>query len=278
MRYFQIFVLTGLLALSVQPAWAKPLSVVCVEAAWCDIVKQIGGEEVETRSLISSPTIDPHEIIPTPSMIREISSASVFIINGAAYDDWVKGFSSESRVVRVADIVGWKPQDNQHLFLNIDNVRKFSFYIKDKFFKNEENKEYNLFLLSLDKIDQKIKEIKKISSGKKIAMIEPIGSDLLENLRFNIIDKEFSLSTLSHREPSPKEIAEMEKSFDKRDIKFLVVNPSIQSTEITRITSYAQNRSIPFIEIGETLPKGLSWQEWVFSILESIQKVMNEHA
>lgn len=91
MRCVRTLFLAGSL-LTAPFAYAAPLPVVCVEAAWCNIAAQIGGPAVQTQSLISTPGIDPHELTPTPSMARNMAHASVIVLNGATYDDWAVHF------------------------------------------------------------------------------------------------------------------------------------------------------------------------------------------
>ncbi len=53
-----------------------------------DFAKNIGGERVDV-SIIMPPGVSPHEFEPSPSAIRRLAEADVFIYNGAGMEPWV---------------------------------------------------------------------------------------------------------------------------------------------------------------------------------------------
>lgn len=80
---------------------------------------------------------------------------------------------------------------------------------------------------------------------------------------------------MHHAEPTPQDVAALETALDKKTVKLLIVNPAVRSPQIDRMVEKAKERGMPIAVIGETLPPGLSWQDWVSSIIESVQKALD---
>ena len=80
--FFTIFLL-GLVA----PASAAPLKVVTTLSTFADLVKTIGGEQVEV-SYVASPKFNPHFIEPKPSDVLKVKKADLFVHAGLDLELW----------------------------------------------------------------------------------------------------------------------------------------------------------------------------------------------
>ena len=69
------------------PATGK-LQVVAAENFWGSIAAQLGGQDVEVRSIIVNPNTDPHSYEPTAANARTMAGAQMTIVNGIGYDEW----------------------------------------------------------------------------------------------------------------------------------------------------------------------------------------------
>jgi len=109
-----------------------------------DFAKNVGGNRVEVTSLIPA-GVEPHNFEPTPSAIKQLSEADVFIMNGAGIEKWapslIEGVGNKKLVVvdtskgisllssQDADTAGSDP----HIWLNPVNAKKQVEAIKDAF-------------------------------------------------------------------------------------------------------------------------------------------------
>ena len=280
MRCVRTLFLAGSL-LTAPFAYAAPLPVVRVEAAWCNIAAQIGGPAVQTQSLISTPGIDPHELTPTPSMARNMAHASVIVLNGATYDDWAVHFSPSSATqIIAAEEAGWRAGDNPHLFLDLNAVRKVASAVADAFIargldQTDIHSRLTSFLTQVDALSGQTAAIRQKHDGTIIGVMEPVGADLIQTMGLRIIDPGFALSVMHHSEPSPRDVAQLETAIDSRQIRFLIVNPAVRSPQIDRMVERARGSGLPLVMIGETLPVSQQWQDWVSSILQSVQQALD---
>lgn len=101
--------LAGAVALAVGlgaiPASAKTLETVASFSVLADVVKQVGGDHVQVRSLVPA-NGDPHEFEPSPDDAKAVKTADVTFISGEGLEGWfqrlVKASGSKSKAVVVS--------------------------------------------------------------------------------------------------------------------------------------------------------------------------------
>lgn len=69
-------------------AEAKTLKVVASFTVLADMVREIGGDKVEVRSLVG-PNGDPHTFEPTPSDAESLKKADLVVVNGLGLEGWM---------------------------------------------------------------------------------------------------------------------------------------------------------------------------------------------
>lgn len=88
-RLRSLFLLTVFLTLSIMPAHAEggPLKVVTTQTYYADIVRQIGKDKVEVKS-VASPKFNVHFIQPKPSDVRNVAKADLVVYTGMDLEEW----------------------------------------------------------------------------------------------------------------------------------------------------------------------------------------------
>ena len=128
------------LLLSLCPAQAQQAGKVDVLASFsiiADLVRQVGGERVNVRSIVAM-SQDPHDFEPSPNDVRRVMKAQLIVINGLGFEPWadrflkVANFAGErlvaSRGVKALSVRGavdphaW--QDVENVKLYIANIRE----------------------------------------------------------------------------------------------------------------------------------------------------------
>ena len=127
------------LLLPLAPAQAQQGAKVDVLASFsviADLVRQVGGERVEVRSIVAL-SQDPHDFEPSPSDVRRVMKAQLIVINGLGFEPWADRFVKAanykgerlvaSRGVKALSVRGaldphaW--QDVENVKLYIENIR-----------------------------------------------------------------------------------------------------------------------------------------------------------
>jgi len=149
-----------------------------------DIVKNIGGDKVDSRS-ICGVGLDPHTYKPKPSDPRLVSESDIVFINGFTLEHWieemVRNAGGNKKVVTVTN--GLTPMTDEkgfgdpdpHAWFNVSFVKTYAKNIAGGFIEiDKQNEAYykqNLdsYLLKLDSLDGWIKtEIEKIPKEKRV--------------------------------------------------------------------------------------------------------------
>ena len=95
------------------------ISVVTTIFPYYDFVRQLAGDKVDIRLLLS-PGSDPHSYEPKPSDITAIENCDIFICNGGESDEWVDGVLSsienkDVKVMKMMEYVIYRKQDTNWL-------------------------------------------------------------------------------------------------------------------------------------------------------------------
>lgn len=86
MKKYLAIVLLLLLPVS---AWAAKLPVVASFSILADMTRQVGGDRVEVTSLVG-PDQDAHVFQPSPSDVKRVAAAKVFVVNGLGFEGWME--------------------------------------------------------------------------------------------------------------------------------------------------------------------------------------------
>lgn len=69
-------------------ASARPLEVVASFTVLADVVHQVGGKDVDVKTLVG-PNGDPHEFEPSPDDARNLKAADVVFVSGEGLEGWM---------------------------------------------------------------------------------------------------------------------------------------------------------------------------------------------
>ncbi|WP_420839990.1 metal ABC transporter solute-binding protein, Zn/Mn family [Allorhizobium sonneratiae] len=84
-----------LLVLGIVPAQAETLKVVASFTVLADVVKQVGGNHVDVKSLVG-PNGDPHEFEPSPSDAKNLKESQLTFVSGEGLEGWMDRLISAS--------------------------------------------------------------------------------------------------------------------------------------------------------------------------------------
>lgn len=267
------------------PLFAKPIFIVAAENMYGDIAKQIGGMHVDVTTILSNPDQDPHSFELTPSVGYALTKAQLVIINGVGYDAWADRLLSHQtqnrpKIILAQDILGKKMGDNPHLWYDIDGMQKLSQYLAKQYIdlmpENRNLFEANLaqFSNQLTQIKKRIETIKSHHLGLFVAATEPVCGIMVEKLGFEMGEQNFQWVIMNGGEPSPRQVAQFEDDLRQKKIKLLFYNAQVITPETDRLKQIANQANIPIIGVSETMPEGMSYQQWMNDTLSKIEAAL----
>lgn len=267
------------------PALADPIPVVAAENFYGDLAQQIGGGDVTVTSILSSPDQDPHLFEASPSTAKQLSGAKVVIVSGADYDPWMEKLLEASKApgrkeIVVADLIHKKSGDNPHLWYDVAAMKALARTLaadlsaldpanKATYAKGAEN-----FLASLKPLDAKIAEMKKKYAGAPVTASEPVFGYMAQALGLKMRNEKFQLAVMNNTEPSVSDVAAFENDLKTHKVKVLLYNAQASEPAVQKLVQLAEDEKIPVVGVTETEPPNKTYQEWMLSQLDALDKAL----
>jgi zinc/manganese transport system substrate-binding protein len=213
-------------------AIADKLKVVSTFSILGDMIKNIGGENIELTTLVG-PNGDAHVYEPKPSDAKALSVANVVFINGLGFEGWinrlVKSSGYKGKIITATkgvnklevggeiDPHAWQDLSNGRIYIN--NIKNALLEADPKnatiYLKNF--KEYDAKLISMDATTRGL--FKKIPTEKRIVVTSH--DAFLYFGRAYEIDFRSPVGVTTENEPSAGELAALITEMRKDNIKAL---------------------------------------------------------
>jgi len=286
MKPSRILVATLLLGCSmIASAGAAPLPIVAAENFYGDVAQQIGGGDVAVTSILSSPDQDPHLFEASPSTAKQLAGAQIVISSGADYDPWMEKLLAASKAqgrkeIVVADLVHKKSGDNPHLWYEPATMKALAKRLTadlvaiDPAHKADYQKRDEAFVASLKPLEAKIAEMKKKYAGTPVTASEPVFGYMAEALGLKMRNEKFQLAVMNNTEPSVSDVAAFENDLKGHKVKVMLFNAQASEPAVQRLVKLAEDEKIPVVGITETEPAGKTYQEWMLSQLDALDKAL----
>lgn len=269
---------------------ARPLKITASLGVYGNIAQQIGGKEVTVFSVLTTPAQDPHLFDPSPQIGQKFAEADIIIVNGGGYDGWAEklatALSHKSIVINVTQYLDPPSKiTNPHYWYSIPSIKNMAQHLAeilieaDSSLAHKEKIKNNLagFMHALSQIEAKIHALKGQYPNIKYAATEPVFDLMAEQLGFESVDKSLEHAVMNETEPSPADIASFEKNVDQRSVKIFFYNSQVSSQLAEHMRNAAVNKNIPIVNITETLPPHMNYQQWINSELDRVLQALQEH-
>ena len=278
--------LAVLLALGLAPAQAaSPLRLVAAENFYGGVAQQIGGAGVEVVSVLSNPDQDPHLFETSPGVLRDVAAAQIVVYNGADYDPWMPKLLAATpkpgrAEIVAADLVHKKPGDNPHLWYDPVTMPAVARAIAAALGKADpaHAADYQMrlaaFLSSLKPVDDKIEAIRKKFAGASVTASEPVFGYMAEALGLKMRNEKFQLSIMNDTEPAASDVAAFENDLKGHKVRVMFFNKQASDKIVQHLVALARANKVPVVGVTETIPPGMTFQDWLLSELGDTEKAL----
>jgi zinc/manganese transport system substrate-binding protein len=254
---------------------AGGLDVVAAENAYGNIASQIGGSHVSVTSILTNPNADPHLFEPGTSNGLAVAGAKVMIENGLGYDAFMTKLenaapSSGRSVVTMAELLGLHGKDaNPHLWYDVPQLGRIAGAIAVAL-ERADPRHASVYRAGLSRFDRSLGPLRRTVAsirsrfhGAPVAYTEPVPGYLITaaGLR-NLAPSSFTRPIEDGSEPSPSAVAAMDALVTHHRIRVLLYNSQAVSPITARLRSAAAAAGIPIVPVTETLPAGMTFQQW----------------
>jgi zinc/manganese transport system substrate-binding protein len=261
------------------------VKLVAAENFYGDIARQIGGPRVEVVSILSSPDQDPHLFETSPATVRQIAAAQIVIYNGASYDPWMAKLMTVAprpgrAVIVAADLVRKRAGDNPHLWYDPPTAEAVARALAAALAKADPDHAagYTVrlaaFLASLKPLHDKIGAVAKKYGGTSVTASEPVVGYLAAAMGLTMRNEKFQMSIMNDTEPSARDIAAFERDLKEHKVRLMFYNKQASDKTVQHLVDIARAANVPVVGVTETIPPGLSFQDWMMGEISEIEKAL----
>jgi zinc/manganese transport system substrate-binding protein len=257
------------------------------EGFWGSIAKQLGGNQVEVRSIITNPAADPHEYEPTSADARRMAVSQMAIVNGVGYDTWATKLlaanpSSERTVLTVGELLGLRAGDNPHQWYSPSSVQRVIDQITADYKKADpgqsayfNNRRSQFETKALATYHSLIAQIRRWFSAVPVSASESIFAPLAPALDLKLLTPPSFLDAFAEgTEPTPTEKATTDRQITGHQIKVWIYESQNATADVQRLNQAAK-AAIPIAMVTETLtPEGASFQTWQSRQLDALRAAL----
>jgi len=263
----------------------KPVTLIAAENFYGDIARQIGGSDVEVTSILSNPDQDPHLFETSPAIVRQLAAAQIVVYNGADYDPWMpkllKAAPRQDRAVIVAaDLVHKKAGDNPHLWYDPPTMPAVARALAAALGKADPGHaaDYQArlatLLASLKPLEDKVAALRKKYAGAAVTASEPVFGYMAAALGLKMRNEKFQLAIMNDTEPSARDVAAFERDLKEHKVRVMFYNKQASDKIVLHLVAIARAAKVPVVGVTETIPPGMSFQDWLMSELADTEKAL----
>jgi len=282
-----LLVTLGLSACGTAPSVsATTVAVVAAENFYGDIVQQLGDGHVSVVSILSDPTVDPHEYESSVQNAIAVSRAQLVIENGDDYDTWMDRLVAASpnpkRVMLVAaDVARTKLPDNPHFWYSLEDIQTIAQAITaslegiDPGHKADYDRSLVAFQESLAPIRGKMTEIGSKYAGTPVGLTETIFLYQSEPIGLKVLTPfEFQKAIAEGNDPPADTVLTTDDQIANHQVKILIYNTQTVTPVTINLTQEATKFHIPIVPVTETMPPGKHYQGWMLDQLAALQQAL----
>jgi zinc/manganese transport system substrate-binding protein len=265
----------------------RSIRAVAVHPAWADLVRQLGGDAVEVRTLVDKPGIDPHDYEPSSDDALAFARARLVVTNGIGYDAWAGKLLDANpvdgrRVLEVGEIVDVADDGNPHQWYSPDAVDEVANAITDALIELEPDlrADFEDRRRALDRVLTPyyalLDEIEQEYAGTPIGATESIVAPLAEALGLRVLTPQRFVNAVSEGvDPSAADRATVEEQLTSKAVRVLVYNPQNATPDVQALVDIAERAGIGVVRMTETPPRvGEGFAEWQVAQLSALRDAL----
>jgi zinc/manganese transport system substrate-binding protein len=101
---------------------------------------------------------------------------------------------------------------------------------------------------------------------------------MFDALGMRVRNSAFQLAVMNNTEPSASDIAAFENDLKTHQVKLLVYNSQATNPIAVRMQKIAKASQVPVVAVTETEPAGKTYQVWMMSELDAIDRALPKEA
>lgn len=289
------------------------IKVVASTDVYADLVKQVGGDNVEVSALISSTGTDPHSYEASSDDRLKTKDAQLIVVNGGGYDLFLEDMAGQDnnsqKVVNavktseklsdadyqhlVEDHKGGNNEGehengehahahefNEHVWYEFATVKKVSDKIADNLAEldSAHADQYRENAKKLDgelgSLEASAKGIK--AEGKKYVATEPVPDYLIASTGAeNATPSEFAEAIEADTDVPALVMKETKDLVTEKKVNLVAFNSQTETSQAKEILQAAKDSGVANVSFTETLPENTGYVDWMKTNVDNLKKALS---
>ncbi|MFB0833257.1 metal ABC transporter solute-binding protein, Zn/Mn family [Arthrobacter halodurans] len=284
------------------------LAVVASTSVYADVVRSVGGDQVDVSAIIDKTSQDPHSYEATAQDKLLLSKADLVVSNGGGYDGFMDvlaqdldlpaaslvtavDFAEEAHAGEAEDAHAGEAEasddghghgdTNEHVWYDLHTVEALAAEVSERltalrpesaelFTANAEE-----FAASLAPVEERIATLSASADGRTFAMTEPVPYYLL--LEAGLRDgtpEGFSEAIEEGGDVSPLLLRQIQDGLADGEYAVLAYNAQTAGPQTESVRQAAERAGVPVVEFTETLPEGEDFVSWMTSNTAALEAAL----
>ena len=252
------------------------------------LVAGIPPGRVAVTSILSDPSIDPHEYEATARDELAVSRADLVIENGGGYDSFLGSLESAAGdhppTIDAVRLSGHRDDAdlNEHVWYDLPTVARVVHRIALFFRKSHPQyaravgRNAATFDATLHRLEGTEARIAAAHAGAGVAITEPVPLYLLQACGLvNRTPAEFSTAVEDGTDASPRVLQDTLDLFSAHQVELLVYNAQTAGPQTDQVINAAHRYGVPVLAVTETLPAGMTYLQWMAGILRRLEGALS---
>ncbi len=258
------------------------VTVVASTDVWGSIAAAIAGPDVEVKSIIDSPTEDPHEYQTSPTDAADIRDAALVIVNGGDYDEFAEK-AAEGRGKPTINAFELKSgtDENEHVWYDVNTVDAVAAKIASELGAADQE-HAQAYTERAEAFRGKLKEISAVTAKiatehpkSPVLQTEPLAHYLLQAAGADDrTPHAFEEAVEQGTDPAPADVAAVRDLLTAKQVRALLYNVQTEDKTTKDIAATATAAGVPVVEVTETLPAGTDYVQWQTANAQALAKAL----
>ena len=284
------------------------IEVVTSTNVYGDIVREIGGDKVNVKALITKASQDPHSYEATTQDKLAVSKAKLVVENGGGYDDFIHKLADDSNlghdnIISAVEVSGLAPEEeptagataeeddhghshdhgsfNEHVWYSLDAMTKLADAVEAKLAALEPASAPTFkanaaaFKQEISGLNSQVTGLTATAAQAPVAVTEPVPLYLLEAAGLvNKTPADYTAAIEEGSDVPPAALKEATELAGSKDIRFLAYNTQTEGPQTQALKKAAEAAGTPVLDFSETLPDGKTYLQWMSANVDSIKQAL----
>ncbi|MCW2683436.1 MAG: fimA [Blastococcus sp.] len=232
--------------------------------SWSDMTRRLGGDCANVTTVVSSGSVDPHEVDPGTADLAAFSGADLVVLNGAGYDEWaadaLAALDREPVVVDAASVAGIADHgdDDPHLWYDPEilalTAEAVSGALADLSPDAVDYFDHQLLAWQeeLQPYSAAVAELRSTAAGAGVAATETVFDRMSAAVGLvDVTPAGYRRAGDHGSEPSPGDVSAFEAALADGRVDVLIHNTQTGGSVPEQLRAAAEDADVPVVEVTE---------------------------